>query len=94
MKIFDLQLRQPALSDLPLAGFILVFAAALVGLSMFALGWDIGQASAIIYGFTAAAIASACGVDFRAHGVRGLLVVVLIMVSLIASTMGLHLLIN
>jgi hypothetical protein len=68
MKIFGVQLRQPALSDLPLVAFILVFAAALVALSMFALGWDIGQASAIIYGFTAVAIASSCGVDFREHG--------------------------
>lgn len=94
MKIFGVQLRQPALSDLPLVAFILVFAAALVALSMFALGWDIGQASAIIYGFTAVAIANACGIDFREHGFRGLLVVVLIMVALVASTVGLHLILK
>jgi len=94
MKIFGLQLRQPMLSDLPLAVFILVFAAALVALSMFVLGWDIGQASAIIYGFTAVAIATACGIDFRRHGFRGLLVVVLIMVALVATTVGLHLMLK
>lgn len=92
MKIFGVPLRRPALSDLPMVAFILVFAAALVGVSMLGLGWDIGQVSAIIYGFTAAAIATACGVDFRAHGVRGLLVAVLIMVALVGSTVALHLL--
>ena len=58
MKTFGLQFRQPVLSDLPLVFFILVFAAALVALSMSVLDWDIGQASAIIYGFTAVAIAT------------------------------------
>jgi len=94
MQIFGVQLRQPGLSDLPLVVFILAFAAALFGFSMLVLGWDIGRSSAIIYGFTAAAIASACGVDFRAHGLRGLLVVIVIMVSLVVSTAGLHLLFN
>lgn len=94
MKILGVQLRQPRLSDIPMAAFTLGLAAALVGFCMLVLGWDIGQASAIIYGFTAATIATACGVDFWEHGFRGLLVVVLIMVALAATTLCLHLMFN
>lgn len=93
MKILGVQLRQPRLSDIPMAAFTLGLAAALVGFCML-VGWDIGRASAIIYGFTAAAIATACGVDFWQHGFRGLLVVVLIIVALAATTVALHLMLN
>lgn len=91
MKILGVQLRQPSISDLPVAALILGPTAALVAFCILVLGWDMGQASTIIYGSTAAAIANACGVDVREHGLRGLLVVVLIMVSLVVSTVGLHL---
>lgn len=94
MKILGIQLRQPSLSDLPMAALILGLAAALVALCMLVFGWGIGQASTIIYGFTAAAIGAACGVDVREHGFRGLLIVVLIIVALVASSVGLHLMLS
>ena len=34
------------------------------------LGWDIAQVSTILFGSTAAAIATACGVDVRSHGLE------------------------
>lgn len=94
MKVLGIQLRQPALSDLPMVAFTLAVGAVLIGICMLALRWDIGQASAIIYGFTATAIATACGVDFREHGFRGLLVAVLVMVALVATTVGIHLMLK
>lgn len=94
MKLFGVQLHTPGLADLPLAVIILVSAVACSGLAMRFLGWDIAQVSSILFGSAAAAIATACGVDVRSHGLRGLLVVVVIMVALVATTVGLHRLIN
>lgn len=90
MKIFGVQLRTPGLTDLPLAGIILISAIVCSGLAMRFLGWDMAQVSAILFGSTAAAIATACGVDVRSHGLRGVLVVLLMMVALVATTVGLH----
>lgn len=91
MKMLGIKFRLPVLSDLPGLACILGLAAALVVFCMRVLGWDIGQTSAIIYGFSAAGIATASGVNLREHGLRGLLVVVLILVAMVASTIGLHL---
>ena len=94
MNIFGVKLRQPVLSDLPMVLYILLFGSVLVGVVMLGFGWDIGRASAIIYGYVAAAIATACGVDFRKVGFRGFLVVVLIMIALVVSTAGLFLILK
>lgn len=94
MKVFGVQLHTPGLSDLPMAAIILVSAVVCSGLAMRFLGWDIAQVSAILFGSTAAAIATACGVDVRSHGLRGVLVALVIMVALVATTVGLHRLFN
>lgn len=94
MKIFGVQLHTPGLADLPMAVIILVAAVVCSGLAMRFLGWDIAQVSAILFGSAAAAIATACGVDVRSHGLRGVLVVLVIMVALVATTVGLHRLFN
>lgn len=94
MKIFGVQLHTPGLADLPMAVIILLSAVVCSGLAMRFLGWDIAQVSTILFGSTAAAIATACGVDVRSHGLRGVLVVLVIMVALVATTMGLHQIFN
>ena len=94
MKIFGVQLHTPGLADLPMAVIILLFAVVCVGLGLSFLDWDIAQVSAILFGSTAAAIATACGVDVRSHGLRGVLVVMVIMVTLVVTTVGLHRLFN
>ena len=94
MKIFGVQLHTPGLADLPMAVIILLSAVVCSGLAMRFLGWDIAQVSTILFGSTAAAIATACGVDVRSHGLRGVLVVLVIMVALVATTVGLHRLFN
>ncbi|MBU4630930.1 hypothetical protein HRJ41_25995 (plasmid) [Pseudomonas sp. BF61] len=94
MKIFGVQLHTPGLADLPMAVIILLTAVVCSGLAMRFLGWDIAQVSAILFGSTAAAIATACGVNVRSHGLRGVLVVLVIMVALVATTVGLHRLFN
>lgn len=77
-----------------MAVIILLTAVVCSGLAMHFLGWDIAQVSVILFGSSAAAIATACGVDVRSHGLRGVLVVLAIMVALVATTMGLHRLFN
>lgn len=94
MKIFGVQLHTPGLADLPMAVIILLSAVVCSGLAMRFLGWDIAHVSTILFGSTAAAIATACGVDVRSHGLRGVLVVLVIMVALVATTMGLHQIFN
>lgn len=94
MKIFGVQLHTPGLADLPMAVIILLSAVVCSGLAMRFLGWDIAQVSTILFGSTAASIATACGVDVRSHGLRGVLVVLVIMVALVATTMGLHQIFN
>jgi|LNAP01.1.fsa_nt_gb hypothetical protein len=63
MKIFGVQLHTPGLADLHMTVIILLSAVVCSGLAMRFLGWDIAQVSAILFGSTAAAIATACGVD-------------------------------
>ncbi|MGK9419975.1 hypothetical protein ACSSUR_28065 [Pseudomonas cedrina] len=94
MKIFGVQLHSPGLADLPMAVFILLSAIVSSGLAMRFWGWDISQVSAILLGSTAAAVATACGVDVRADGLRGLLIVLVIMVALVATTVALYRLFN
>ncbi|APQ06972.1 hypothetical protein [Pseudomonas syringae] len=94
MKVFGVQLHTPGLVDLPMAITTIFFAVVCSGLAMRFLGWDIAQVSGILFGSTAAATATACGVDVRSHGLRGLLVVLVIMVALVATTVGLHRLFN
>ncbi|WP_411566768.1 hypothetical protein ACLIN3_27485 (plasmid) [Pseudomonas orientalis] len=94
MKIFGVQLHTPGFADLPITVIILLSAVVCSGIAMRFLGWDIAQVSAILFGSTAAAIATACGVDVRSHGLRGVLVVLVIMVALVATTVGLHRLLN
>lgn len=94
MKIFGVQLRTPGPADLPMAVIILLSAVVCSGLAMHFWGWNIPQVSAILFGSTAAAIATACGVDVRSHGLRGVLVVLVIMVALVATSVALHRLFN
>lgn len=65
MKAFGVQLHTPGLADLPMAITVLVSAVVCSGLAMRFLGWDIAQVNAILFGSTAAAISTACGVDVR-----------------------------
>ena len=94
MRVFGVHLRKPGLAELPMVGTILLSAVLCSGLAMRFWGWDIAQISAILFGSTAAAIATACGVNAQSHGLRGVLVVLVIMVALVATTVGLYLLFN
>lgn len=94
MRIFGVQLHTPGLAKLPMAVIIQLLAIVCSGLAMRFLGWDVAQVSAILFGSTAAAIAIACGVDVRSHGLRGVLVVLVIMVALVTTTVGLYRLFN
>ena len=85
MTLFGVRLRAPGLADLPITVLILVVG---IAVSSFA------GSSAIAFGFAGAAIATACGVNAREHGLRGLLVVLVINIALVALAAGLYHIIN
>lgn len=84
MQFLGLKLRTPGVSDLPMLALVIAVSIAACVLSMRALGWDIGQASAILFGGAGGAIATACGVDVRKDGLRGVLAIVFFMAVLVA----------
>lgn len=94
MKIIGIQLRSPRLSDLPLVIFCMAFPAAHVCISMLAFDQDIRQSISVIMGFSATAIAIACGVDFRSNLFRGLFLVLIIMLFLAVPAVALDILLN
>lgn len=85
MTIFGVRLRTPGSADLPMAILILV-----VGIAV----GSFAGSSAIVLGFAGAAIAMACGVNARDHRFRGLLVVLVINIALVALFTGLRHLFN
>ncbi len=92
MQIFGVSLHYPRRSDLAFLVATLVLAIVGVGLVMYFLDWSLPQASGILIGASASAISTACGVDLRTHGFRGLLVFGVILLGLIATLTGIGLL--
>lgn len=91
MKVFGVQLRSPGLTDLPVVVFSLACSVGFALVLIMGFGLDLAQVSGVIFGFAAAGIASACGVGFE-HGLRGMLIALLIALALAASAAGLYLL--
>lgn len=85
MTLLGVRLRAPGLADLPITVLILV-----VGIALSSLAGSLAIAS----GFAGAAIAVACGVNAREHGLRGLLIVMVISVALVALVAAFALLVH
>lgn len=85
MKIFKVPLHFPRRADLPLFVILLIVGAACSGVAIHLFDWSLPQASAILFGCAGAAIATACGVDLVTHGLRGILIVVMIEIALVAA---------
>ncbi|MNJ49871.1 hypothetical protein D3C77_451260 [compost metagenome] len=85
MQMFGVPLHSPQRADLPLLVVTLVLAIAGTGLVMHFLNWNLAQSSGILVGASASAISTACGVDLRTHGFRGLLVLGVILLGLVAT---------
>ena len=85
MTLLGVRLRAPGLADLPITVLILV-----VGIALSSLAGSLAIAS----GFAGAAIAVACGVNAREHGLRGLLIVMVISVALVAIVAAFALLVH
>ncbi|MDU4254582.1 hypothetical protein [Pseudomonas sp.] len=84
MEFLGLKLRTPGIHDLPMLVVVLALSIAAYVLSMRLFGWDIGQASAILFAGAGGALAAAFGIDVRKDGLRGALATLLFMVVLVA----------
>lgn len=88
MQIFGVSIHSPRRADLPLLVVTLALAIAGTGLVMHFLDWGLAQSSGILVGVSASAISTACGVDLRTQGLRGLLVFGVILLGLVATMAG------
>lgn len=88
MQIFGVPLHSPRRAVLPQLVITLALAIAGTGLVMHFLDWDLARSSGILVGASASTISTACGIDLRTHGFRGLLVFGVILLGLVATMAG------
>lgn len=86
MKVFKVPLHFPQRADLPLFVILLIVGATCSGVAIHLFYWSLPQASSILFGCAGAAIATACGVDLVTQGLRGILIMVMIDLALVAAT--------
>lgn len=90
MNLLGITLHSPSPRDVLRSAILLALLLASCAVAKQVLGFSTATASVICMGAALGTIGSACGLDIRKHGVRGVLVLGLILVALVATMAGIH----